>query len=160
MPFAVDLQGTPLPDCSSYLVQNLVVLVAEYMSGPVGDPVNWDKSMGIKMFDKSMGIKMFDDIAGVTQPQSDTPEFHRKGLKFFPAQESDDLYMVIDWDSAAEHVMTSWTLEMDYAIIFLQLKLIEGPLILKPLVALMMSWLLMVRALAVQTVGLLKKKFY
>eukprot|EP00261_Vitis_vinifera_P017580 XP_010647316.1 PREDICTED: uncharacterized protein LOC104878496 [Vitis vinifera] len=76
------------------------------MSGPVGDPVNWDKSMG---------IKMFDDIAGVTQPQSDTPEFHRKGLKFFPAQESDDLYMVIDWDSAAEHVMTSWTLEMDYA---------------------------------------------
>ena len=139
-------------------MQNLVVLVAEYMSGPVGDPVNWDKSMGIKMFDKSMGIKMFDgdsfhseknkksilvddsfmiqpqsivddqsnshfgtdvsmvaDIAGVTQPQSDTPEFHRKGLKFFPAQESDDLYMVIDWDSAAEHVMTSWTLEMDYA---------------------------------------------
>ena len=119
-------------------MQNLVVLVAEYMSGPVGDPVNWDKSMGIKMFDKSMGIKMFDgdsfhseknkksilvddsfmiqpqsivddqsnshfgtdismvaDIAGVTQPQSDMPEFHRKGLKFFPARESDGLYMVI-----------------------------------------------------------------
>ncbi|KAL6310938.1 hypothetical protein AAG906_024583 [Vitis piasezkii] len=158
MPFAVDLQGTPLPDCSrsepqvfvgSYLVQNLVVLVAEYMSGPVGDPVNWDKSMGIKMFDgdsfhseknkKSIlvddsfmiqpqsivddqsnshfgtDISMVADIAGVTQPQRDMPEFHRKGLKFFPARESDDLYIVIDWDSAAEHVMTSWTLEMDYA---------------------------------------------
>ena len=130
-------------------MQNLVVLVAEYMSGPVGDPVNWDKSMGIKMFDgdsfhseknkKSIlvddsfmiqpqsivddqsnshfgtDISMVADIAGVTQPQSDTPEFHRKGLKFFPARESDDLYMVIDWDSAAEHVMTSWTLQMDYA---------------------------------------------
>ena len=110
-------------------MQNLVVLVAEYMSGPVGDPVNWDKSMGIKMFDgdsfhseknkKSIlvddsfmiqpqsivddqsnshfgtDISMVADIAGVTQPQSDMPEFHRKGLKFFPARESDGLYMVI-----------------------------------------------------------------
>ncbi|KAL6332906.1 hypothetical protein AAG906_019418 [Vitis piasezkii] len=42
-------------------------------------------------------ISMVADIAGVTQPQK-----------------LDDLYMVIDWDSAAEHVMTSWTLEMDY----------------------------------------------
>ncbi|KAL6323237.1 hypothetical protein AAG906_029244 [Vitis piasezkii] len=88
-------------DANLYLVQNLVVLVAEYMSGPVGDPVNWDKSMGIKMFDgdsfhseknkKSILVDdsfmiqphMVADIAGVTQPQSDMPEFHRKGLKFF-----------------------------------------------------------------------------
>ncbi|KAL6311904.1 hypothetical protein AAG906_001781 [Vitis piasezkii] len=71
---------------------------------------------------------------GVTQPQSDTPNFIGK------------------------HVMTSWTLEMDYAN---NISSSEGDraLDIETMVALMMSWLLMVRALAVQTMGLLKKKF-
>ncbi|RVW19409.1 hypothetical protein CK203_117402 [Vitis vinifera] len=112
----------------SYLVQNLVVLVAEYMSGPVGDPVNWDKSMGIKMFDKSMGIKMFDgdsfhseknkksilvDDSFMIQPQSIVDDQSNSHF-------GTDISMVADiagvtQPQTAEHVMTSWTLEMDYA---------------------------------------------
>ncbi|KAL6312952.1 hypothetical protein AAG906_025887 [Vitis piasezkii] len=34
--------------------------------------------------------------------------------------------MVIDWDSPAEHVMTSWTLEMDYANNISSIKAIEA----------------------------------
>ncbi|KAL6311594.1 hypothetical protein AAG906_028174 [Vitis piasezkii] len=150
MPFVVDLQGTPLHDCRAcYLVQNLVVLVAEYMSGPVGDPVNWDKSMGIKMFDKSMGIKMFDgdsfhseknkksilhgcDIAGVTQPQCDT-RISQERLE-------------------CEHVMTSWTLEMDYANNISSTEGDRGPFDSETTGCIDDDRLLMVRALAVQKV--------
>ncbi|RVW93106.1 COP1-interacting protein 7 [Vitis vinifera] len=59
-------------------------------------------------------ISMVADIAGATQHQNDASEISQDKLEAFSAHEPDDLYMVLDRDSAAEHVITSWTPEMDY----------------------------------------------
>ena len=59
-------------------------------------------------------MSMVADIAGATQHQNDISETSQDKHEAFSAHEPDDLYMVLDRDSAAEHVMTSWTPEMDY----------------------------------------------
>lgn len=59
-------------------------------------------------------MSMVADIAGATQHQNDISETSQDHEAF--SHEPDDLYMVLDRDSAAEHVMISWTPEMDYVL--------------------------------------------
>lgn len=58
-------------------------------------------------------ISMVEDIAGATDHQNDMSNISKDKLEAFSSHEPDDLYMVLDRSSADEHVMASWTPEMD-----------------------------------------------
>ncbi|XP_062090625.1 COP1-interacting protein 7 [Humulus lupulus] len=51
---------------------------------------------------------------GATHYEYGVPEASKDKPEAFTAHEPDDLYMMLDRDSAAEATMTSWTPEMDY----------------------------------------------
>ncbi|XP_057962341.1 COP1-interacting protein 7 isoform X2 [Malania oleifera] len=55
---------------------------------------------------------MVTDIVGAGQLENGTTEIPKD--KVFGAQEPDDLYMVLERNSAVDHGVTSWTPEMDY----------------------------------------------
>lgn len=59
-------------------------------------------------------ISMASDIVGVMQQDTHVPEISREKLETFGSHEPDDLYMMLDRDTAVEHAVTSWTPEIDY----------------------------------------------
>uniref|UniRef100_A0A2P2L5C4 Uncharacterized protein LOC105129180 n=1 Tax=Rhizophora mucronata TaxID=61149 RepID=A0A2P2L5C4_RHIMU len=54
------------------------------------------------------------DIVEVAHYKNGTPEISHDNAQACGSLEPDDLYMVLDRDSAAEHLGSSWTPEMDY----------------------------------------------
>lgn len=59
-------------------------------------------------------LSMVPDIVGATQYEYGTPDISHGKSETIATHEPDDLYMVLDRDSAAGHAMASWTPEMDY----------------------------------------------
>lgn len=73
-----------------------------------------------------MDISMVPDIVGATQYEYGTPEVPQDKPEAIAAHEPDDLYMVLDRDSTAEHCLASWTPEMDYENTILSTAANEG----------------------------------
>ncbi|KAJ6752096.1 hypothetical protein OIU85_002514 [Salix viminalis] len=63
------------------------------------------------------------DVLGATQYENGRTEILHDKSKAFDVHEPDDLYMVRERDSSAEHALSSWTPEMDYETNATQVKL-------------------------------------
>ncbi|KAH7512514.1 hypothetical protein FEM48_Zijuj12G0098700 [Ziziphus jujuba var. spinosa] len=59
-------------------------------------------------------ITIVPEIVEATQYRNGMPEILHKKSESFNAYEPDDLYMVLERDSAVDQAAASWTLEMDY----------------------------------------------
>ena len=59
-------------------------------------------------------ISMVPEIVGDTQYEYGPPEISHNQPEVIATHEPDDLYMMLDRDSATEHAVASWTPEMDY----------------------------------------------
>lgn len=74
-----------------------------------------DRSVG-DQFDYQLrtDISIVPEIVGATQNGNGLPEVSHQKPEVFSAFEPDDLYMVLERDSAVEQAVASWTPEMDY----------------------------------------------
>ncbi|KAM4092730.1 hypothetical protein ACJW30_06G061300 [Castanea mollissima] len=59
-------------------------------------------------------ISMVPEIVGDTQYEYGQPEISHNKPEVIATHEPDDLYMMLDRDSATDHAVASWTPEMDY----------------------------------------------
>ncbi|KAK7859471.1 COP1-interacting protein 7 isoform X1 [Quercus suber] len=59
-------------------------------------------------------ISMVPEIVGDTQYEYGPPEISHNKPEVIATHEPDDLYMLLDRDSATDHAVASWTPEMDY----------------------------------------------
>nr|XP_023929281.1 COP1-interacting protein 7 isoform X2 [Quercus suber] len=59
-------------------------------------------------------ISMVPEIVGDTQYEYGPPEISHNKPEVIATHEPDDLYMMLDRDSATDHAVASWTPEMDY----------------------------------------------
>lgn len=74
-----------------------------------------DRSVG-DQFDSQLrtDISIVPEIVGATQNGNGLPKVSHQKPEVFSAFEPDDLYMVLERDSAVEQAVASWTPEMDY----------------------------------------------